>query len=382
MNIFLAFLQSEKNYAIPSYSFWEYYIKHGIEEAGYQWSQCPAADWALGLVPQSETDFAHWKQDTWTQTVDWLKAHPSDLFLSYLYPHQVDMSAIREIQRLGIPCVNFFCDHIRDFKKLPAEFSVFDNNWVPEYKAKQLYADAGRPFLNLPMPMWVEPRYRTIKEENNPQITFIGSKDIQRILLLEELLQAEPELPLAVYGYGWSENNSPHVQPASYTLRDKLKFNLQYIREQGTGPFLRKIKHRKISYETSALLNAKSHGAPAFDVYNELIAGSRISLGINRYESHHFPLLKPNSYSRLRDIEAPMLGACYLTEYTAGLEELYDLEEDIWAYLDVSDLYLKIKALQADPKKRRQLKIKGQQRSLRDHNIPNSLHQIIQRIRH
>ncbi|HVS90630.1 MAG TPA: glycosyltransferase [Mucilaginibacter sp.] len=385
MRIFLSFLQSKKNYPIPSYSFWQYYIKNGIEEAGYEWSECPGADWALGLVPQNAEDLLRWKQDTWGKTVAWLKKNPADIFLSYLYPSQVDLSAIREIQRMGIPCVNFFCDHVREFRTLPEEFGAFNNNWVPEYKAIKLYTDAGYPFINLPMPMWVEPKYRILREEVNQQITFIGSKDMQRVLLLERLVKQDPKIPLAIYGAGWNgESNGalPYENSPDYTLLKKIKFNKDFIRSQGIAPFIRKIKYRNLTYNTSPALSSRTHRSPDFETYNELIAGSMISLGINRYESFHYPLYKPNSYSRLRDIEAPMLGACYLTEYTEGLEELYDIENEIMAYLDAEDLFIKIQQLQADPAKRKSLKINGQKKALGKHNIPSSLNIILQRVMH
>ncbi len=101
-----------------------------------------------------------------------------------------------------------------------------------------------------------------------------------------------------------------------------------------------------------------------------------ITLGINRYPSFHFPISKPDSYSRLRDIEAPMLGACYLTEWTDGIEELYDTENEIAVYKNTDELIMKIKELEADVNKRRALKINGQKRALSTHTIPDSLNNI------
>ncbi|MDB5137154.1 MAG: hypothetical protein JWP37_3757, partial [Mucilaginibacter sp.] len=232
MKFFLSFLQSNHKHPIPAYDFWEHYIKNGIQEAGYQWMEYPAADWALGLVPKSKEDHLKWKQNIWEKTIEWLKTHPADIFLSYLYPEQIDTLAIKEIQRMGIPCVNFFCDHVRLFKKIPAEFEVFNLNWVPEFKAAKWYKKAGKPYINLPMPMWVEPQYRILKDEANQHITFIGSKDIQRKLLFENVLQQYPSLSLAIYGNGWKENNTPHQQQLmpDYTLGKKLIFNFNFIR--------------------------------------------------------------------------------------------------------------------------------------------------------
>jgi len=83
VNIFLSFLQSAKLHPIPAYSFWQYYIKNGIAEAGYQWSECTDVDWALGLVAKNKEEQSRWKEDAWSKTVNWLKKHPADLFLRY-----------------------------------------------------------------------------------------------------------------------------------------------------------------------------------------------------------------------------------------------------------------------------------------------------------
>lgn len=381
MKIFLSFLQSSKNHSIPAYSFWEYYIKNGIQEAGYQWAECPEADWALGLVPMNKNEHQKWKQDIWEKTVGWLKENPADLFLSYLYPGQVDESAIKEIQKMGIPCVNFFCDNVREFKKAPAGFNVFNLNWVPEYNALNLYKKAGYSYINLPMPMWVDPKYRIVKDETNRQVIFIGSKDIQRLLLFENVVKLNPAIPLVIYGNGWENEDQPFSSNQDYSLSKKIAFNFNFIKDEGFLSFSRKIQQHNINSGLSNVLNTKTNLPPLFEEYNSLTAESMITLGVNRYPSFKFSLLQPNTYSRLRDIEAPMLGACYLTEWTEGIEQLYFIGDEIETYNSPDELVEKVKELQTDAKKRKELKSNGQQRALNDHSIGKSLNQILQKLK-
>lgn len=382
MKIFLSFLQSEKTYPIPAYSFWRHYLKNGIEEAGYQWAECPGCDWALGLVPQPEVAFLEWRRDIWEKTVSWLKKHPADLFLSYLYPKQVDETAVRQIQSMGIPCVNFFCDNVRQFKSIPREYKVFDLNWVPEYKAGKLYENVRYPYLHLPMPMWVEPRYRVFKPETNDQITFIGSKDIQRKLLFENLLNHDSSINLAIYGSGWIAKDSvgDKTMAPDYTLDKKIRFNLSFIESQGFSAFLRKLKYRNTDLNESSILSSKTHRSLSFEEYNRLTAQSMITLGVNRFSSFRYPVSKPGSYSRLRDIEAPMLGACYLTEYTDGIEELFDIENEIMIYRNEDELSEKVAQLIIDFNTRKKLKINGQRRALTTNSITSSLNKIVQKV--
>nr|WP_199141654.1 glycosyltransferase [Pedobacter sp. ASV12] len=126
----------------------------------------------------------------------------------------------------------------------------------------------------------------------------------------------------------------------------------------------------------SSALQSRLSGKIDFDSYIKITKESMVTLGVSRYPSFRHSLTKPDTYSRLRDIEAPMLGACYLTEYTAGLEELYDLGSEIETYSNVEEMAQKIEKLQKDKQLRLQLRNMGQKRALSEHSIANSLAKI------
>jgi len=377
MKIFLSFLQSTHKHPIPAYDFWEYYIKNGVVEAGHEWVECPGIDWAAGLVPQSKNELAAWRRDVWNKTMEWLTNNPVDLFLSYLYPKQIDVSAIKQIQNMGMPCVNFYCDNVRDFKKIPTQFNAFDLNWVPEYKAIKLYKRAGCPYIYLPMPVWIEPKYRVHKQETNKQVTFIGSKDIQRITLLNQVINISPQIPLAIYGSGWLNAKTHQVYNADYTLAKKILFNINFLASQGLKAYIRKIAQLNNKPTVSNALQLKINEMLSPDEYIALTSESMITLGINRYPSYKFPLTQPDTYSRLRDIEAPMLGACYLTEWTEGIDDLYDTQNEIAVYKTGREMADQINNLLNDPERRKILRKNGQEKALSMHSIPRSLNSII-----
>lgn len=377
MNIFLAFFQANKQHPISAYSFWEYYIKNGIEEAGHSWAE-GTVDWAEGIVYSHDTiKLEQWKSKTWDTVLKEIKKQhglkPISVFLSYLYPHQIDKQAIIDIQSLGIPCVNFFCDNVREFKNAPLEFSVFDLNWVPEYKAIDMYKKAKYNFIHLPMPMWVKPDYRNIASIENNEISFIGSKDIQRTMLFEEIVNRN--IDLKIYGAGWlkteEEFHLTKKAKANYLLTAKNQVN--FILKFGLSAYYEKLSQSKAAIPLSLKLQTQLRGKITFEKYTEITKQSLITLGVNRYPSFAHPLKKPNTYSRLRDIEAPMLGACYLTEYTLGLENMYELGSEIETYKSTEEMISKIVELKNDVKKRSLLRVNGQKRSLNDHSIKTSL---------
>lgn len=382
MNIYLSFLQSKINHPIPAYSFWEYYIKNGIVEGGDEWQE-GEVDWAEGLLyTLDKTKLAQWKAKVWEKTVKDIQLKhnkkPISCFLSYLYPHQVEEQAIREIQKMGIPCINFFCDNVREFTKAPKEFAVFDLNWVPEYKALSIYKKSEYKYIHLPMPVWVAPKYREITNIENESISFLGSNDIQRWILFEEIVKKG--LAVTIYGNGWKnvENGGNKVIVNEKKGIKQLLINqLDFIKRYGFAGYKRKLEQKNTMISISSELEKCSFGKPIFgDDYFKVTKESFITIGVNRYPSYLHPLDKPDTYSRLRDIEAPMLGACYLTEWTEGIEEMYEIGKEIDVYRDAGELKVKVEQLLADKKKREGLRSAGQTKALSQHSIPISIKKI------
>ncbi|MEE1945145.1 glycosyltransferase [Pedobacter sp. KR3-3] len=377
MKIFLSFLQSKQQHPIAAYSFWEYYIKNGIEEAGHEWIECADIDWAKGLVPQPKAEFNDWKNASWEKTIKFLKQNRPDVWLSYLYPEQVDTGAIEEIKKMGIFCINFFCDNIRLFKKAPQAFGVFDLNWVPEYEAIGMYEKAQFRHINLPMPMWVAPAFRTVPTAENGRVSFIGSKDIQRQLFFEKLIELNPAIALDIYGQGWQEDKTTSQNRVpSNTVLDKIGNQFRFVAKHGLKAYKNKLSFGTFNPQASTALKALIRTKPDFEQYIRITRESEITLGINRYPSFDYPLYRPNTYSRLRDIEAPMLGACYLTEWAEGLDKLYDMGTEIETFRNEEQLIEKIKELASNPSKRAMLRTNGQKRALSKNSIVESLSQI------
>jgi len=87
-------------------------------------------------------------------------------------------------------------------------------------------------------------------------------------------------------------------------------------------------------------------------------------------------LQSPLSYSRLRDIEAPMTAACYLTEWTQGLDRFYELGKQIEIYRTAEELVAKLRELQAEPQRRQALRIAGQKQAQGELSVPRSLDKV------
>lgn len=346
-----------------------------------QYIEIPGLDWAAGLVPyENDPALQTWKQHAWEQTINYIKANQQhfDVFLCYLYPKQIDVQAIKQIKALGVPCVNFYCDNVRSFTKLPPEFKVFDLMWVPEYEALELYQAAGVSYINLPMPMWVDSRYRNVPEQETEIISFIGSKDQLRAQLLSDAIANG--LQVQIRGNGWDGVNEPTTSLPPSNVSSKLTNQLNLLRNSGIKGFTAYHLKRFDKVQPANVPVKNIFEKPDFDNYIRLSRESYVTLGINRVPTFNTFSKNILTYSRLRDLEAPMLGACYLTEYTAGLPHLYEPGIDIETYANASELLYKSKELAASKTRRKELRLKGQQKALNVHTIPQSLQKIKARL--
>jgi hypothetical protein len=381
MRIFLSCQQALKSHAVPAYAFWEFYFRNALLEAGHEIVEAKEVDWAEGLTALSKADRAEWLERTWTRTVEFVTSlHGSsriDLFLSYLFPYQVEPSAVRAVRALGIPCVNFFCDNVREFERVPASFADFDLHWVPEAEARPLYAATGLSFIYAPMPMWVRPDLRSLPEKEAGDAVFIGSHDDLREELLGEAV--ELGLPLRLMGAGWKGGGPGGVDSPRTFLRTAVN-QAEFLRTEGIRGWVMRATYRFRKRRSPEWI--ERHLLPPIhgDDYFKALRESRVAVGINRYPSFRRPFSNPRRYSRLRDIEAPMVGACLLTEAAPGLEDLYEIGAEIETFRDAGELVEKTALLLADPARRLSLRQKGQRRALRDHTIARSLERIMQRL--
>ncbi len=379
MRILLSCQQALRSHSVPAYQFWETYFKKGIEEAGHEWVEADGLDWAEGLVNPASPEIGAWRERTWERLLEFVKTELKrgriDLFLGYLFPYQVEPEAVREIRRLGIPCVNFFCDNVRDLRSVPAEYRCFDLHWVPEFKALDMYRKAGQRYLHLPMPVWVDPKHRTPHHSENYGVTFIGSRDQLRERLF--LDAARREMQMEIRGAGWGETGDSQAEPsrADRSPWKTLKNQIDFIQNHGPTAWVRKMRSLG-SPESSAgagVLHPFVRPKPDPVDYVAITQQSTITLGVNRYPSYRHPARAPDTYSRLRDLEAPMMGACYLTEWTDGLDRLYDLGREIETYRSADELVEKTRELLENPEKRRSMRQMGQKRALAEHSLPMSL---------
>jgi hypothetical protein len=380
MRIIVSCLQSPKHHQIAPYRHWRTYFIRGLKEAKHGILEVPGVDWAEGLACPGGAALEAWRARTWDAVLGFVRVkmqrEPIDLFLFYLYPRQVEVSAIHELQRMGVPCVNFFCDNVREFHLVPPEYRGFALHWVPEWEALSMYRAARLPHVHAPMPCWVPATLRQPPTQESEPPTFIGSADILRTELLGKALASGADF--IVRGSGWeTQRESRSEAITSRPILDMIKKQVAVARCQGIGAVLNKFEHHFHPLRPAQLPPSQIGVAPiGDDAYFQMTREATVTIGVNRVPTVKASHRRPLAYSRLRDIEAPMLGACYLTEWTAGVEQLYALGGEVETYRTAEELAVKLAELKKDPERRSAMRRQAQKRALQDHSVARSLARI------
>ena len=100
-----------------------------------------------------------------------------------------------------------------------------------------------------------------------------------------------------------------------------------------------------------------------------VVRRSSVTIGVNRVQTFRHSRRKVITYSRLRDIESPMMGACYLTEWTTDVPRLYEIGKEVETYKTAEELAEKIDSLSRDRERRCEMRRAGQIRALNEHSV-------------
>jgi hypothetical protein len=182
-----------------------------------------------------------------------------------------------------------------------------------------------------------------------------------------------------IRGHGWKQKADGEPirrRPYLQVLRNQVAL----IEQWGLRSLFYKIEQWLNTPSQIAISDSDMPGPVVGSDYFRVSREAKVTIGVNRVSRPDTSDRRPLTYSRLRDIEAPMLGACYLSEWTEGLQQLYDLGTEIETYRTAEELVAKLEMLGDDHTKRQTLRRLGQRRALTDHSVAHTLHRIVGRL--
>lgn len=288
---------------------------------------------------------------------------PFDLAFFYLMDGMFDPAVIDEIRRHGVVTTNFSCNNTHQFYLVENISKHFDVNLYSEKDAKAKFDGIG--VNSLWWPMASNPTYfHPVDVPRTVQASFVGANYALRSRSINYLLNEG--IDVQVYGPGWAEK-------LDRPLRSTAKRYLLGIRSLLASSLeARSIASAELAeYNFNRLICSSYpgnlHGPISDDGLITLYSSSQISLGfLEVYEAHN-PIAPVKRHLHLREFEAPMSGALYLTGYFDELAELFEPDKEVLTYRDQEEMLSKARYYIANEAEAEKVRHAGRERALRDH---------------
>ena len=278
-------------------------------------------------------------------------AHGLDAVISYCFGGDVQPEAVRRVVAAGVPWVNFFCDSTYRFAEVEPLARVVSLNWFVEHAAIPNYRALGVPFACLPYALNPDFLPDCACHAAVRPAAFIGMPTGPRVGQLGHLLAAGAELE--VRGPGW------HDAPAEPAARQAMLFH-------GLGDHLRRQSHWP-------LVQTRAGGPLRDEDLPDYLRGCRVVLGLNQGldRAGH-----AGSYLKLRDLEFPGHGCCYLTEHNADVAAALEVGREVLTYRTLDEAGERLRELARQPERAARLGAAGRRRVLAEHTWAARLPQL------
>jgi spore maturation protein CgeB len=260
---------------------------------------------------------------------------PVDLFYSYLYSSVVYPETIDMIRQSGVPTVNFSCNNVHQFDLVRAIAGRFDVCVVPERAAMADFKAIGANAVRIQLAANPDV-YRPYPEPRMYDVTFVGQRYADRAEFLDYLVRNG--VGVRAWGAGWQTRKRldvAHARAALALIEDERLDGVRRLVRQRLSARPRALARDSAGPE----IDTSSFGGPRL-LQRDLVKSfsrSRLSLGFATAGASHLSGTRL-THLRLREFEAPMSGALYLTEAQSELGEYFEPGQEVLTYVDRHDL--------------------------------------------
>lgn len=239
-----------------------------------------------------------------------------DAVISYCFSTDVDPALIERTVALGVPWINFFCDSTYAFDLVEALARVTSLNWFPERAAAARYRALGRPVLCRPYAMNPAALPEAICKTAEHALGFVGAPTGNRVLRLAGLRLLG--CPTEVRGEGWRRSNAAPQRPRPPR------------RDRRVGG---RLGERILTRVLAPLVRGRARSL-ADDEMAAFLSRCRVVLGLNEGRDLEGVY---RSYLKLRDVEFPGYGCCYLTQENEDVQHAFDVGREVLTFHHVSE---------------------------------------------
>jgi spore maturation protein CgeB len=290
-----------------------------------------------------------------------------DLFFGYFYSSVVYPETLDLIRQSGVPTVNFSCNNVHQFDLVRDIASHFDLCIVPERAALADFRAAGARPIRIQLA--ANPRvYRPQPEPRIYDVTFVGQRYADRADFLTHL--HTNGIDVRAWGAGWAPRKRLDVAHAKAALALVEDERLDGVRRLAVASARSRVfpstgPPRGTASDTQ---QPTPFGGPRL-LQSDLIrrfSQSRLSLGFATAGASHLSE-KRLTHLRLREFEAPMSGALYLTEDQPELHEYFEPGKEVLTYTDKHDLLETTRYYLAHQEQSERIRHAGWRRAVQEH---------------
>jgi spore maturation protein CgeB len=281
-----------------------------------------------------------------------------DLFYGYFYSSVVYPETIDAIRKSGVPTVNFSCNNVHQFDLVRDIAPHFDLCIVPEQAALADFLKVrARPIR---IQLAANPRvYRPLPEPRIYDVTFVGQRYADRADFLTHLY--ENGVDVKAWGAGWASQKRvdvAHAKAALALIEDERLDGVRRLLRRSASP----NGNNAPAKDTSAFGGPRLLQSDLVKLFSQ----SRLSLGFATAGDSHLSE-KRLMHLRLREFEAPMSGALYLTEDQPELHEYFEPGKEVLTYTDRQHLLETVRYYLAHQEQSERIRAAGWRRALREH---------------
>lgn len=265
---------------------------------------------------------------------------PPQAVISCCFSHDLELDLVDRVRAAGIPWINFFCDSLYAFDWVADLAARTSLNWFVESGAEERYRSLGVPYLRAAYALNPEALPDASCTAPERVLLFVGAANRTRIRAAALIRLSGADLH--VRGWRWKEALAPKAAHAGAPST---------------------IFKRAARGAVRKLLDGRVGGYLDYERMLEEVRRFAVVLGLN--EGGAGP--KAASYLKLRDLEFPGMGCCYLAQYHSDLADIFALESEIMTFRTPWEAGRLAKDLGRHPSKCREIGCRARARVLQDH---------------
>ncbi len=370
-------IAASTNDAVPHNSVWMRNLHDPLLQLGHDVVLVPAEDGRRAMAAKDASARARFSDTVLTSFKREHAKRPFDLFFGYLMDGMIEPAAIDEIRRAGVPTCNFSCNNVHQFDLVDGLSPHFDFNLHSERDVGDKFRRIGATPLWWPMasnPGFAHP----VHVQRRLGASFVGGNYGLRADYALHLLDNGMDLHL--YGPGWTLSGS--VARARRRLRRDLTMGAALFAPSLATQAVLTARAARIdlSRRLAAAYPGNVHQPVPDDEVIRLYSSSNVSLGFLEVFDHHDPSRPTLQHLHLREFEAPMSGALYLTNYSDELAEMFEPDKEVLVWHDRHELLEKTRHYVEHPEAGDRIRMAGRERALACHTYERRFQQLFSEI--